>query len=99
MGTQACYKALGISFPWHYFWCFFICFGFAKVERRRVDRFSDRDVFLPCVVRAEWADGGDSPPEPLFCELKFHGAAEGFDFITIQSPQGCLGIQIKVVSL
>ena len=59
---------------------------FAKVERRTVDRFSDHDVFLPCVVRAEWADGGDSPPQPLFCKLKFHGAAEGFDFITIESP-------------
>ena len=88
LGSRYCI-VLGTIF----FQCLFYFFGFAKVERRAVDRFSDGDVFVSCVVRAEWAR--DSPPQPLFCELKFRGAAEGFDFITIQSPQG-IQIRIKV---
>ena len=58
-----------------------------QIDRNKVDRYTDRKVFIPCVVKVRWVGDGETGPTKFSYKIKFKGAVEGFNVIDVTSPR------------
>ena len=51
-----------------------------------MDSYTDRRVFIPCVIAVQWAGGGEEELTQLSYEVNLTGAKEEFDSISLTFP-------------